>query len=72
MCGDAMDIVDGHPTGSVRISFGYMSTMKDARKFIDFITNTFLIPVSYLLICKFQYSLSFNTYMYLFGGIAAW
>lgn len=50
MCGDAMDIVDGHPTGSVRISFGYMSTMKDARIFIDFITNTFLIPVSILFV----------------------
>ena len=46
MCGDAMDIVDGHPTGSVRISFGYMSTLEDARKFVEFITNTFLIPVS--------------------------
>ena len=41
-----MDIVDGYPTGSVRISFGYMSTMEDARRFIDFITNTFLITVS--------------------------
>ena len=57
MCGDAMDIVDGYPTGSVRISFGYMSTMKDARKFIDFITNTFLIPVSILLIYKCQYNI---------------
>ena len=40
-----MDIVDGHPTGSVRISFGYMSTMEDARKFVEFIEDTFLRPV---------------------------
>lgn len=46
MCGDTMDIVDGCPTGSVRISFGYMSTMEDARRFIEFIVDTFVKPVS--------------------------
>ena len=34
--------MDGHPTGSVRISFGYMSTFSDARKFLDFIISTFV------------------------------
>ena len=63
MCGDAMDIVDGHPTGSVRISFGYMSTMEDARRFIDFITNTFLIPVSILF--KHKHFRSFSTSVWL-------
>ena len=32
-----MDLIDGHPTGSVRISFGYMSTLEDAQAFLRFI-----------------------------------
>lgn len=40
MCGDDIDIIDGHPTGSVRISFGYMSTFKDAHTFLNFIITT--------------------------------
>ena len=46
VCGDTMDVIDGLPTGSIRVSFGYMSTMDDAKSFIDFITNTFVKPVS--------------------------
>ena len=46
VCGDTMDIIDGLPTGSVRISFGYMSTMDDARTFVDFVMSTFVKPVS--------------------------
>eukprot|EP00794_Sanderia_malayensis_P020704 gene20704-22739_t len=41
VCGDSMDIIDGQPTGSIRISFGYMSTYTDARTFLDFIRNCF-------------------------------
>lgn len=37
MCGDDIDVVDGRPTGSVRISFGYMSTFEDAQAFVKFI-----------------------------------
>lgn len=32
-----MDLIDGQPTGSVRISFGYMSTVEDAQAFLRFI-----------------------------------
>lgn len=32
-----MDLIDGQPTGSVRISFGYMSTLEDAQAFLTFI-----------------------------------
>ena len=39
-----MDIIDGHPTGSVRISFGYMSTKADADHFLEFIKNCFIKP----------------------------
>ncbi|XP_032715483.1 molybdenum cofactor sulfurase isoform X1 [Lontra canadensis] len=37
VCGDDVDIIDGQPTGSVRISFGYMSTLEDAQAFLRFI-----------------------------------
>ncbi|NXR16038.1 MOCOS sulfurase, partial [Semnornis frantzii] len=37
VCGDDIDLVDGHPTGSVRISFGYMSSFEDAQTFLSFI-----------------------------------
>ena len=42
MCGDDMDLVDGQPTGSVRVSFGYMSTLQDAQNCLTFIAECFL------------------------------
>ncbi|XP_031514651.1 molybdenum cofactor sulfurase isoform X1 [Papio anubis] len=40
VCGDNMDLIDGQPTGSVRISFGYMSTLDDVQAFLRFIIDT--------------------------------
>ncbi|XP_051668600.1 molybdenum cofactor sulfurase isoform X2 [Manacus candei] len=40
VCGDDIDLVDGRPTGSVRISFGYMSSFEDAQTFLNFIIAT--------------------------------
>ncbi|KAM5221977.1 molybdenum cofactor sulfurase [Ctenodactylus gundi] len=40
VCGDDVDLIDGQPTGSVRISFGYMSTLEDAQAFLQFIIDT--------------------------------
>nr|GLL38252.1 molybdenum cofactor sulfurase [Ipomoea trifida] len=42
VCWDDQDILNGKPTGAVRISFGYMSTFEDARRFIDFIERSFV------------------------------
>ncbi len=42
MCGDAMDVVNGQPTGCIRLSFGYMSTIDDADAFIRFISDNFI------------------------------
>uniref|UniRef100_A0A8C5RG92 Molybdenum cofactor sulfurase n=1 Tax=Laticauda laticaudata TaxID=8630 RepID=A0A8C5RG92_LATLA len=39
VCGDDIDLIDGHPTGSVRISFGYMSTFEDVQAFLKFIIS---------------------------------
>ncbi|KAK9684105.1 hypothetical protein RND81_10G186600 [Saponaria officinalis] len=42
VCWDDFDIVNGKPTGAVRVSFGYMSTFEDAKKFVDFIRTSFV------------------------------
>jgi len=38
-CSDNMDLIDGKPTGAIRISFGNYSTQKEIDKFVDFISN---------------------------------
>ena len=42
MCGDDIDVVDGSPTGAIRISFGYMSILADANVFLQFINDCFV------------------------------
>ena len=42
ICGDDVDLIAGKPTGSVRISFGYMSTFTDAQTFLNFLEECFL------------------------------
>ena len=42
MCGDDRDLINGRPTGSVRISFGYMSSVADASRCLRFIADCFL------------------------------
>ncbi|XP_038593086.1 molybdenum cofactor sulfurase isoform X1 [Micropterus salmoides] len=42
VCGDSIDLVDGQPTGSVRVSFGYMSTFEDCQKFLNFVAECFV------------------------------
>ncbi|GAB6031894.1 hypothetical protein CHUAL_010290 [Chamberlinius hualienensis] len=45
VCGDDKDLIDGKPTGSVRISFGYMSTIDDAQRFLHMIESCFVCSV---------------------------
>uniref|UniRef100_A0A7N6B1H1 Molybdenum cofactor sulfurase n=1 Tax=Anabas testudineus TaxID=64144 RepID=A0A7N6B1H1_ANATE len=42
VCGDSIDLVDGQPTGSVRVSFGYMSTFEDCQMFLNFVAECFV------------------------------
>ncbi|XP_021435885.2 molybdenum cofactor sulfurase isoform X2 [Oncorhynchus mykiss] len=42
VCGDNIDLVDGRPTGSVRVSFGYMSTFQDCQNFLNFVADCFV------------------------------
>ena len=42
VCGDSIDIVDGQPTGSVRVSFGYMSTFEDCQNLLNFVVDCFV------------------------------
>ncbi|TYI95981.1 hypothetical protein E1A91_D01G036800v1 [Gossypium mustelinum] len=47
VCWDDNDVINGKPTGAVRVSFGYMSTYEDAKKFIDFIRSSFISMPSF-------------------------
>ena len=42
VCGDTKDLVNGAPTGSIRVSFGYASTYKDADTFLRMIKEAFV------------------------------
>jgi len=41
-CGGAADLINEKPTGAVRISFGYMSTIKDVQTVLLMITKRFI------------------------------
>lgn len=41
-CGDNNDLINGVPTGSLRVSFGYMSTQKDVDKLVNMIVECFV------------------------------
>ena len=42
VCGDSMDLVNGRPTGSLRISLGYTSVLSDIRAFWQFLCDCFI------------------------------
>ncbi|KAA0717773.1 Molybdenum cofactor sulfurase [Triplophysa tibetana] len=42
VCGDNIDVVEGRPTGSIRVSFGYMSSFEDCQNFLRFLVNCFV------------------------------
>lgn len=42
VCGDQKDVINGTPTGSARISFGYMSTEADVDAFLKMIYQCFV------------------------------
>ncbi|ETI29289.1 hypothetical protein G647_01742 [Cladophialophora carrionii CBS 160.54] len=41
-CGGENDIINGKPTGAIRLSFGAMSSMKDVATFLDFIREFYI------------------------------
>ena len=43
VCGDMVDLINGKPTGSVRISFGYMSSQADVDTLLQLIREGFKI-----------------------------
>lgn len=42
ICGDNIDLIEGRPTGSIRVSFGYMSSFEDCQNFLQFVVNCFV------------------------------
>ena len=67
-----MDLINGRPTGSVRVSFGYMSTREDVNKFLGFIKNCFIDegPKPNLSMVKFMLHTT-NTEEPSFGGFSS-
>lgn len=41
-CGDEVDLINGKPTGAIRISFGYYNTFEDVDKFVNMICRCFV------------------------------
>ncbi|KAL6873775.1 hypothetical protein ACP4OV_013857 [Aristida adscensionis] len=58
VCWDDNDIINGKPTGAVRISFGYMSSYEDAEEFLKFLRSSFVSKPSAL---NNGYMLNMNT-----------
>ncbi|XP_046476693.1 molybdenum cofactor sulfurase 1 isoform X2 [Neodiprion pinetum] len=42
VCGDERDLVKGKPTGGIRVSFGYMSTMSEVTSLIELVKKCFV------------------------------
>ncbi|RLN91310.1 hypothetical protein BBJ28_00013270 [Nothophytophthora sp. Chile5] len=42
VCGDDIDVVNGLPTGAVRLSLGYMTTFEDVMAFVTFVAKYFV------------------------------
>ncbi|KZC08040.1 Molybdenum cofactor sulfurase 1 [Dufourea novaeangliae] len=42
VCGGSTDLINGRPTGAVRVSFGYMSTFKDVQTLLGMIIECFV------------------------------
>ena len=41
-CGDHIDLIDGQPTGAIRISFGYCTIERDVELFLKFVNDCFI------------------------------
>merc|ERR1711865_570270 len=42
VCGDERDVIDGNPTGALRASFGYMSTIADVDALVAVVQKYFV------------------------------
>ncbi|XP_042007194.1 molybdenum cofactor sulfurase-like isoform X2 [Salvia splendens] len=56
VCWDDHDILNGKPTGAVRVSFGYMSTFEDAMKLLKFIKSSFVPQMTHNIPGDIPYS----------------
>lgn len=42
ICGDENDLIDGAPTGTIRVSFGYMTTQENIEKLVQVISDCYI------------------------------
>ncbi|KAJ3124754.1 hypothetical protein HK098_000901 [Nowakowskiella sp. JEL0407] len=41
-CGDQLDVIDGKPTGALRVSIGFVNTLDSIRSLVDFLRDNFI------------------------------
>ena len=54
VCSDNVDMIDGKPTGAVRVSFGYTSTMKDVDIIVSMIRSHFQNTFIHSCLCGYS------------------
>ena len=42
VCGDGVDVLEGRPTGAIRVSFGYYNAERDVQRLVGFLRDHFL------------------------------
>lgn len=53
VCGDMRDIIDGRPTGAIRVSIGYMTTKENIDSLLGLIFNSWIKPFN---VCDTPYN----------------
>lgn len=55
VCGDDNDLIDGRPTGSVRVSFGPYSRQSDADRLLNMLTDCFVSKPAVYMVSIFDH-----------------
>ncbi len=70
VCGDSVDLVNGEPTGTVRVSLGYMSTLHDAQVLLSFMKTCFVDTLTQVNNCCLT-NRSTKQILYVLNGLLA-
>jgi molybdenum cofactor sulfurtransferase len=52
ICGDENDLINGEPSGSVRVSFGYMTTKENVEKLVEVIKECYVETANRILLSR--------------------
>jgi molybdenum cofactor sulfurtransferase len=60
VCGDDNDLIDGEPTGSIRISFGYMTTKENVDKLVQVINECYVDSTNRIILTRDDVSINYK------------